>query len=80
MEFLDSAIVGAIYFALGSNVQHSVVMKDFFSTVIPVLSELPYKVLFKFDGKLDDVPKNFLISKWMPQQDILRKFIKQHFL
>lgn len=36
-------------------------------------AKLPYKVLWKFeDDQMDRKPENIKISKWLPQQDILR--------
>lgn len=37
------------------------------------LSELPYKILWKYENDyMEDQPKNVKISKWLPQQDLLR--------
>lgn len=39
------------------------------------LSALPYKVLWKFEADLPEKPLNVKISKWIPQQDVLSKFV-----
>lgn len=37
-------------------------------------AELPYDVLWKFENKsLANLPKNVIINKWLPQQDVLGK-------
>lgn len=41
--------------------------------IIKTLAKLPYKVLWKFeDDELIGKPKNVLINKWLPQQDVLQ--------
>lgn len=70
---MDEAPNGVIFFSLGSNVMHTMVTKKFFEIMVAGLAEVPYQVLFKTDSELKYVPKNFKVSAWMPQQDILRK-------
>ncbi|CAG9816008.1 unnamed protein product [Phaedon cochleariae] len=70
--FLDEAKGGAIYFSLGSNVNANILNPDFKKALLDTFANLPYHVLLKLDANLTDVPKNVLVQKWMPQQDILR--------
>lgn len=40
--------------------------------ILEVFSELPYKVLWKFENdELEGRPENVKICKWLPQQDLL---------
>lgn len=40
--------------------------------ILEVFSELPYKILWKFENdELEGKPANVKISKWLPQQDLL---------
>ncbi|KAF2893561.1 hypothetical protein ILUMI_12615, partial [Ignelater luminosus] len=72
-QHLDDATQGAIYFSLGSNVKSMYLPDDTKAILLETFSELPYKVLWKFE--LDDLPgksDNVIISKWFPQQDIFK--------
>lgn len=45
--------------------------------LLDAFSELPYKVLWKYEGSdVNDLPKNVKAMQWVPQQDVLRKPIK----
>ncbi|EFA00947.2 2-hydroxyacylsphingosine 1-beta-galactosyltransferase-like Protein [Tribolium castaneum] len=48
-KFLDGAENGAIYFSLGTNVKSKDLDQDTKTTFLQVFSELPYKVLWKFE-------------------------------
>lgn len=71
-EFLDSANQGAVYFSLGSSIKTSLTDHNKLLLIADVLSELPYKVLWKLENEsLFQPSKNLLIRKWFPQQDVL---------
>lgn len=71
-EFLDSGKDGVIYFSLGSNIKSKDLTIQLRKTIMETFSELPYKVLWKFEeDDLPDKPDNVKISKWLPQQDVL---------
>lgn len=40
------------------------------------LSQVPQRVLWKYEGEMKDKPKNVMTSKWLPQRDILCKRFK----
>ncbi|KAF2892702.1 hypothetical protein ILUMI_13474 [Ignelater luminosus] len=68
----DAAKEGVVYFSLGSNVRSASLSADVREKIIGALSEIPYKVLWKWeDESLPDQPKNVIIRKWLPQQDVL---------
>ncbi|CAB3245089.1 unnamed protein product [Arctia plantaginis] len=72
-SYLDASKNGVIYLSFGTNVVPSMLPQEKIKTIIKVLSELPYNVLWKYDkdvlpGKTD----NIKISKWFPQSDLLR--------
>ncbi|CAH1105652.1 unnamed protein product [Psylliodes chrysocephalus] len=72
-DFLNDAKDGCIYFSLGSNSKSVDIPEDKIQIIMETLSELPYKVLWKFE--MTDVikpPKNVKFISWAPQQDILR--------
>nr|XP_023019040.1 UDP-glucuronosyltransferase 2B20-like [Leptinotarsa decemlineata] len=71
-KFLDGAENGAIYFALGGNVNCESMSNEFRKTLVDAFAQIPYKVLIKIDCQLGDISSNVLVQKWVPQQDILR--------
>ncbi|VEN52511.1 unnamed protein product [Callosobruchus maculatus] len=71
--FLDSSVEGVVYFSLGTNMLSKDLKSKEFDVISQALSELPYKVLWKYE--LDDIPHkpgNIKFAKWLPQQDVLR--------
>lgn len=73
--YLDSSKNGVIYVSFGTNVVPSLLPPESIQTIIKVLSELPYDVLWKYDK--DDLPgksDNIRIGKWFPQADLLSKY------
>lgn len=71
-EFLDSAIEGAIFFSLGSNIQSSSMPRETIQGIIAAFGKLKQKVLWKFENdNIENMPDNVMISKWFPQSDIL---------
>lgn len=71
-SFLDEAKEGVIYFSLGSNIKSINIDEDKRKSIMEVFSELPYKVLWKFENEsMPDKPANVKISQWLPQQDLL---------
>ncbi|EFA01500.1 Ecdysteroid UDP-glucosyltransferase-like Protein [Tribolium castaneum] len=72
-KYLDEAKEGVIYFSLGSNVKSKFLPKEQFGKFMSAFSELPYKVLWKFEKEdMENKPDNVEIQKWLPQQDLLR--------
>ncbi|CAH0550303.1 unnamed protein product [Brassicogethes aeneus] len=71
-SILDNAKNGVIYFSLGSNVQSIYMPERFRRILIETFAELPYTILWKWESEdLPNKPKNVIIKKWLPQQDIL---------
>ncbi|XP_049837372.1 UDP-glucosyltransferase 2-like [Schistocerca gregaria] len=82
-KFLDEAEHGVIYFSLGSNVRSNSLPDWKRQAFVEAFRELPQRVLWKWESDtLPDQPANLMVSKWLPQQDILahpnvRVFISQ---
>lgn len=72
-EYLDNLKTDVIYFSLGTNVKSSKIPKESMDIIIKVLAALPYSILWKSDliNLPKNIPKNFHIRKWYPQQDLL---------
>ncbi|XP_055921454.1 UDP-glucosyltransferase 2-like [Eupeodes corollae] len=72
-RFLEKSEKGAILFSLGSNVREHHLGPNSTTIIYKVLSSLPYNVIWKFDSdkELPGNSTNILVSKWLPQDDIL---------
>jgi UDP:flavonoid glycosyltransferase YjiC (YdhE family) len=71
-EFLDSADDGAILFSMGSIIQAVQWPEEKREAFIRAFSKLKQKVLWKYENDtLPNKPSNVMISKWIPQRDIL---------
>lgn len=44
------------------------------NSFIEVLAQIPQRVLWKYEGELENKPKNIMMKKWLPQRDILSKY------
>jgi glucuronosyltransferase len=70
--FLDGAKDGAILFSLGSNAKSSFLSDDTIRTLLKVFGKIKQRVIMKWEtDSLPGKPENVLISKWLPQDDIL---------
>ena len=49
-------------------------------TFVAAFAKLPYTVLCKFEEDIQDISKNVMIQKWMPQQDILGECTQRNIL
>ncbi|KAK9891307.1 hypothetical protein WA026_013614 [Henosepilachna vigintioctopunctata] len=72
-HFLDSATEGAILFSMGSALKiENSFRKDQKEAILKVFSKLaPMKIVFKSEIDFPVVPKNVMISNWLPQNDVL---------
>ena len=60
-----------VYISFGTAFQSIHLPAAWKNIIVDAASSLPYKILWKFDGELLDLPENVMIMKWLPQQDIL---------
>ncbi|XP_037293501.1 UDP-glucosyltransferase 2-like [Manduca sexta] len=71
-KFIEESEHGVIYISFGSMLKASTTPRDKVEAIISAVSELPQRVIWKWDEKtLPGIPKNILVSKWLPQNDIL---------
>ena len=69
---MDGATNGAILFSLGSNVKSSHLPADKIQALLRIFGKLKQKVIWKWeDDQLPGKPDNVMISKWLPQSDVL---------
>ncbi|KAK7086310.1 hypothetical protein SK128_005001 [Halocaridina rubra] len=67
----EAGSAGVVYFSLGSVVRGNVMPDIYKNMFIEAFRKMKQRVIWKFEGELDDPPKNVLIKRWLPQQDIL---------
>ncbi|XP_015181526.1 PREDICTED: UDP-glucuronosyltransferase 2C1-like [Polistes dominula] len=70
-EFMDNASNGFIYVSLGTTVHSSMFPKKLLDIFFNVFSNLPIKVVWKFNGNILKISENIYVAKWFPQQTIL---------
>ncbi|KAF5307550.1 hypothetical protein FQR65_LT06906 [Abscondita terminalis] len=71
-KVFDNAQHGVIFFSLGTNIQSFIFTSNDIKVFLDVFSKLKQTVIWKFDSnRVDNIPKNVIISKWLPQNDIL---------
>lgn len=68
---MDSAINGAIFFSLGTNLKSSDLSQEKITHFLDTFRNIKQKVLWKFETELPNLPNNVKIGKWLPQDDIL---------
>lgn len=73
-QFINSSKKGAVLFAMGTNFKSKMLNPERQAMFIQVFAQFPdYHFLWKFDEDniAIPVPPNVMISKWLPQSDIL---------
>lgn len=71
-EFLDSAKNGVILFTMGTFLEASDFSLDQRKEIIRALGQLKERVIWRYNlPDADQLPKNILARKWLPQNEIL---------
>ncbi|XP_062548927.1 UDP-glycosyltransferase UGT5-like isoform X2 [Armigeres subalbatus] len=71
-ELLDGSPEGVIVISWGSVLRASTLPQEKRDAIINALSQIPMKVLWKWeDDSPKDLPKNVIVRKWLPQRDVL---------
>ncbi|KAL5233409.1 hypothetical protein ACI65C_000819 [Semiaphis heraclei] len=71
-QIMESAKEGIVYFSLGSVVKSSKMPKETVSLLLSELSKIEQTVLWKWEADdIPQLPKNVIVRKWFPQNDIL---------
>lgn len=70
-EFLDGATDGVIFFSMGSTLNSTAYFNQE-AIIMRVLGRLKQRVVWKHDSSPNiELPKNFLVQQWVPQQAVL---------
>lgn len=70
-EFLNSAEHGVIYISWGSMIRPSTMPKERITAIVEAVRQLKQKVVWKWEGVIENKPANLYVRKWLPQKDIL---------
>lgn len=71
-KFLDEADQGVIYVSFGSNVESKNLSEEKLKLLVNVFRNLPFRIVWKYESdSLPGISDNIMISKWLPQQDLL---------
>jgi glucuronosyltransferase len=72
-EFMNKSKNGVVFVSLGSVLRASMMSDDKRKLLLNVFARFPqYDFLWKWETEvMDDKPPNLMLSKWLPQQDIL---------
>ncbi|KAJ6639593.1 UDP-glycosyltransferase UGT5 [Pseudolycoriella hygida] len=70
-QWLDTATDGAILFSMGSNIRSSQLSVEKRDALLRTFAKIKQKILWKFEEDLPNKPANVMISKWLPQDDVL---------
>eukprot|EP00102_Acyrthosiphon_pisum_P004592 XP_001948351.3 PREDICTED: UDP-glucuronosyltransferase 2A3-like isoform X2 [Acyrthosiphon pisum] len=71
LEFIENSPHGVIYFTFGSVSSMSTLPRHIQQTFIEAFSQVPQRVMWKYDGEISGLPENIMTRKWFPQRDIL---------
>lgn len=75
--YLDNSKQGAVFLGFGSNVETSKLPKEKLDVFLQTFAKSSYNVLFKYDGNMENKPKNIRTATWFPQRGILGIVIKE---
>ena len=71
--FIDGASHGVILFTLGSAVKTSSLSSKKREEFVKAFATIPQRVIWNFEGRIENLPNNIMLSSWTPQRDILGK-------
>ncbi|KAJ8951903.1 hypothetical protein NQ318_019882 [Aromia moschata] len=72
LAIMENSKNGVILFSLGTNIQSANLGRKTLRALLDAFSKLKLTVLWKFETELNvTLPKNVIVRKWLPQNDIL---------
>lgn len=70
-EYIESSPHGVIYFTFGSVIAMSSLPDHIQDILKNVFRQIPQRVLWKYEGEMEDKPDNVMTGNWFPQRDVL---------
>ncbi|XP_065216815.1 UDP-glucosyltransferase 2-like isoform X2 [Planococcus citri] len=70
-KFIDEAEHGVILFTLGSVVRAATLPFESQKAFTDAFAELPQRIIWKFEEKIEHLSSNVMMLDWLPQRDIL---------
>ena len=70
-EFIDGARHGVILFTFGSVIRASSLPVEQRNSFLAAFASVPQRVIWKYEDPIENLSENIMLSKWLPQRDIL---------
>lgn len=74
-KFIDEAEAGVIIFSLGSIINASSMSVKTRTAFVNAFAVIPQRVIWKFEEPIEGISSNVFLSSWIPQRDILGKYM-----
>ncbi|XP_060863129.1 LOW QUALITY PROTEIN: UDP-glucosyltransferase 2-like [Metopolophium dirhodum] len=71
LDFIEQSPHGVVYFTFGSTVKMTSLPEHIKKALIDALAQIPQRVLWKYEDEIENLPKNVMVKKWLPQHEIL---------
>ncbi|XP_065223759.1 UDP-glucosyltransferase 2-like isoform X2 [Planococcus citri] len=72
-KFIDEAAQGVILFSMGSLVKAATMPLETANAFREAFAEIPQRVIWKYEGQMENVSDNVMLLDWLPQRDILEE-------
>ena len=70
-QFMDAAHQGVVLVSFGSSLKPSQMTEEKKKIFVETFRQLEMAVVWKWEGEVENLPSNVLVSSWLPQQDLL---------
>ncbi|XP_019872405.2 UDP-glycosyltransferase UGT5 [Aethina tumida] len=70
-KILDNSVDGVIVFSLGTNMRSDKLSPEKRKTLLDAFKQLKQTILWKFESDIENLPKNVVVRKWLPQNDVI---------
>ena len=70
-DFVDASKKGVAFVSFGSAIKPSMMSEEKMFVFLEAFRKMELSVIWKWDSEVPNLPKNVMISSWVPQQDLL---------
>ena len=70
-DFVDASKKGVALVSFGSAIKPSMMSEEKMFVFLEAFRKMELSVIWKWDSEVPNLPKNVMISSWVPQQDLL---------